>query len=149
MYIKRVSELNERDKSLLVDIRFLSLSYEFDMVANAQGDLDAIYGVENVKEALYRRLVTPKGALFWIPDYGTRLMELLNQPATQSNLDLLEMEVRRAIQDEPRLDSDSSVRVYYDGEVVGITVQATIIGSNISSEFQFVVRVDNNMLTRK
>jgi hypothetical protein len=46
------------------------IAFKSDFVKTAAGDLDIISGVENVKEALFRRLITVKGSLIHRPDYG-------------------------------------------------------------------------------
>lgn len=141
VYIKNTPSLSDFDKSLLIDVRFVTPIFDFDIVPNDQGDIDAIVGKENVREALYRRLVTPKGALFWAPEYGTRLLELHNEPASTSNLSLMEAEVYQAVIDEQRLDDDANVRVENDGEKINIVIQATIKGSNIAESFTFAIEV--------
>ena len=51
--------------TLLKDIAFKS-----DFIKTATGDLDTVEGLANLKEALFRRLITVKGSLIHRPDYG-------------------------------------------------------------------------------
>ena len=139
MYIRQTENLSDYNQALLVDIL---LNQENDFVANMQGDLDATFGLANVKEALYRRIVTPKSSLFWAPQYGTRLVELLNSPATQGNMDLLEMQVRVAIDNEKRIEKGASVSVWIDessGNLLHIKIICELVGSEIPEEMNYEV----------
>lgn len=65
-----------------VDIRH---NKDFKKVAGG-GDLQDIGGIENVRQALFRRLVTPKGTIPHRPNYGVginRFQNTVNSIATQ------------------------------------------------------------------
>lgn len=144
MYIKDADRLSDYDQALLVDIL---LNQENDFVANIQGDLDATFGLLNVKEALYRRITTAKGSLFWAPQYGTRLLELLNESSTQGNLDIIEMQVRAAIDQENRIEKNATVEVAFDelnGGVLNIKIACELVGSKIPEELNYEVFIQGS-----
>ena len=51
-----------------------------DAAVNAQGDLFAAAGMDNLIESLKRRLQTRMGALFYDPEYGNPALDLLSKP---------------------------------------------------------------------
>ena len=62
-------------------------------------DFHLVSGRRALAEALARRLQTPRGSLFYAPDYGLDLREMLNMRVTQGDLfawkAAVEQEIRR------------------------------------------------------
>lgn len=65
------------------------IAFKADYVPSPTGDLEMIAGLENVKEALLRRLVTSPGSLIHRPNYGVGIKSFqgrLNSLAAQREL---------------------------------------------------------------
>jgi phage baseplate assembly protein W len=99
---------------------------------SGRADLDSVAGVDNIKQALLLRLLTPVGELAVLghPDYGCRLGELvgeLNNPRTRNRA---KMFVLQAVTAEPRIARVLRVDVAAsntDRTLLDITVEAEAI----------------------
>jgi phage gp46-like protein len=76
-------------------------------------DLDRLSGVENLKQALLLRFLTPVGELAALGHsrYGSRLYELLGQPNTEASRDRAKLYVLEALAAEPRVAKVIAVKV--------------------------------------
>ncbi len=76
-------------------------------------DLDVVADVDNIRQALLLRLLTPVGELAPLghPTYGCRLGELLGQLNNERTQNLAKLFVLQALGDEPRIERVLSVRV--------------------------------------
>lgn len=76
-------------------------------------DLETLSGVDNLKQALLLRFLTPAGELTSLghPDYGSRLFELIGELNTQTNRNRAKMYVLQALAAEPRVKEVRSVQV--------------------------------------
>lgn len=68
-------------------------------------DLERLSGVDNLKQALLLRFLTPVGelALLGHPNYGSRLFELIGERNTPTNRNRAKMFVLQALAQEPRV----------------------------------------------
>jgi phage baseplate assembly protein W len=76
-------------------------------------DIGAITRVENLKQALLLRLLTPRGELAHLghPDYGSRLHTLIGELNSELNRNRAKLFVLEALAQEPRI-----------GQVLAVTV---------------------------
>ncbi len=72
-----MSQLNEFLKT--------DIAHKGDFVETPSGDLDVISGLDNVKEALFRRLITTPGSIIHRPGYGVGLKNWQNALNTLEN----------------------------------------------------------------
>lgn len=70
-----------------------------------QMDLARLDGLDNLRQALLLRFLTPSGELTPLghPDYGTRLFELIGELNTERNRNRAKMYVLQALAQEPRV----------------------------------------------
>lgn len=63
-------------------------------------------GRDNLVQALQLRLLTVRGELARVghPSYGSRVHELIGEPLTRANLELLRRHVRATILSDPRIE---------------------------------------------
>ena len=94
------------DEFLKKDIAFKS-----DFVKSPTGDLDTIQGLDNLKEALMRCLLTTPGSIIHRPEYG------VNIKAYQGALNSIENQRRLAITIKEQFEKDSRVE-----QVIGVSV---------------------------
>ena len=98
-------------------------------------DLETLAGIDNLKQALLLRFLTPMGELAALghPDYGSRLYELIGERNIESNHNRAKMYVLQALAAEPRVKQVRSVRVTQglaDRTRVDIAVSLTAIDSD-------------------
>lgn len=96
-------------------------------------------GWRNLREAILRRLSTPRGGLFYDADYGYDLREFLNEAATTSTLYQLERMTALELEKDPRiLQVIASATVVADRHV-RLSIQCeTELGP-----YELIVSVDN------
>ncbi len=76
-------------------------------------DLEALAGVDNLRQALLLRFLTQMGEMTILghSDYGSRLYELIGELNTETNRNRAKMYVLQALQAEPRVKKVISVTV--------------------------------------
>lgn len=77
------------------------------------GEAVTVSGTANLVQALTMRLLVHRTELSGLghPRYGSRVRELIGQPLTRANLDLLRRHVRTALLDDPRVREIVSLHV--------------------------------------
>jgi len=76
-------------------------------------DLVLSSGLDNLRQAVEIRLLTPKGELAPLghPDYGSRLPDLVGEGNTETNRNLAKLFVIEALKQEPRIQKIVAVDV--------------------------------------
>lgn len=76
-------------------------------------DLGTVASVDNLKQALLLRFLTPRGSLTELghPEYGSRLFELFGEPITATNMNRAKLYALEALGHEPRIDEVLSINV--------------------------------------
>lgn len=107
------------------------IAFKGDLVVTATGDLDTISGLANVKEALYRRLVTRPGSLIHRPNYGVGIQDFQNSLSSLEKQRELALRIQEQFTQDPRVQSVEGVRVDFDDlqpDVVKIMVRVKLVG---------------------
>jgi phage baseplate assembly protein W len=99
------------------------------------GDLDTLTGVNNLKQALLLRFLTPYGELAALghPDYGSNLYVLIGEPNNDTNRDRAKVYVLQALASEPRVKAVLGLTVTPDQafrDQINIQVSLRVIYSN-------------------
>lgn len=100
-------------------------------------DLLVTDGVGAISQAIANRLKTRKGELAALghPDYGSRHHELVGEPNTERNRNLIKLYVLQALRDEPRIERVLSLEVKPDHdpprETVRIVASVRLIGEQV------------------
>lgn len=111
-------------------------------------DLDTIDGIDDLVQALRLRLSIARGELTRLghPRYGNRVHELVGEPLSRPNLELLRRHVRRALLDDPRVAGLERLEVRpIDGEPGAVDVYAVVIpapGALLGPAFEFGAILD-------
>nr|DAG96533.1 MAG TPA: Baseplate wedge protein [Herelleviridae sp.] len=119
-----IKEINKNDKDRLVDmalgsdLNITSDSKYFNKYGtsdeimafseNVHGDLDTVRGVENMKQQLINKLMTPKGSLLLHPEYGSNIHELFQKSIPETGL-LIELEITRTLLTDSRVKSVQTI----------------------------------------
>lgn len=89
------------------------IAFKKDFLQTPSGDLEIVSGLDNVKEALFRRLLTTPGTLIHRPTYG------VNIKAFQNGVNNLDSQRKLALAIKEQFEEDSRVE-----EVLGISVDS-------------------------
>jgi phage baseplate assembly protein W len=107
------------------------IAFKGDLVLTASGDLDTIDGLENVKDALLRRLVTTPGSLIHRPTYGVGLKDFLNGINSRTMRERLANRIQEQFEQDPRVEKVLGLSVTSDDfspELVKINVRVKLVG---------------------
>lgn len=96
--------MSQIDEFFLEDIHF-----DGDIRTAPNGDLALIRGLNNLKQALFHRLITVKGSLAHRPDYGVGIKRYQNQVATLAKQRELALEIKNQFEQDFRVDKLLSV----------------------------------------
>jgi len=104
---------NDRDRAHDLFILETPLQSGGEVEAVLPVDLETLQGLNNLKQALLLRFLTPVGEMTALghPDYGCRLYELIGQLNNDTNRNRAKMFVLQALAAEPRVKSVLSVEV--------------------------------------
>ena len=119
-----IKEINKNDKDKLVDMalgsdlnitsdnKYYSKYGTSDEIMafseDVHGDLDTVIGVENMKQQLINKLMTPKGSLLLHPEYGSNIHELFQKNIPETGL-LIELEITRTLLTDSRVKSVQTI----------------------------------------
>jgi phage baseplate assembly protein W len=86
---------------------------DVDLAWTGGGAHPTVSGTQNLIQALTLRLLVYRNEIAGLghPRYGSRVRELVGQPLTRPNLDLLRRHVRAALKEEPRVREIVAVHV--------------------------------------
>lgn len=95
------------------------------------GDINTIEGLENVKEALRRRLITRPGEVVHRPEYGVGLPDYLNAPATLPVKQALAAKIATQFARDPRVQEILGIQMEttdFSPDKTVITVRVKLVG---------------------
>ena len=148
-------EINSRDKDVLVELalgRDLNITSDekyfnehgtsdniLAFSTDGNGDLDTVKGIDNMKQQLQARLLTPRGSLMLHPNYGSDLHNLfgLNIPEQAT---LIEMEVLRTLTSDNRVKSANLIDWKIQGNVY--SGQFSVEIKSVEESINFVLGQD-------
>jgi phage baseplate assembly protein W len=113
------------------DIYLRDLAFSNDFVLSPKGDLDTRTGLDNLRDAIYRRIVTVPGSIVHRPDYGVGLplyVGSLNSLGRQQKLAAI---IKEQLERDDRVEEFLSLRVEQSSSVEGmvkITVRVKPVG---------------------
>ena len=148
-------EINSRDKDVLVELalgRDLNITSDekyfnehgtsdniLAFSTDGNGDLDTVKGIDNMKQQLQARLLTPRGSLMLHPNYGSDLHNLfgLNIPEQAT---LIEMEVLRTLTSDNRVKSANLIDWKIQGNIY--SGQFSVEIKSVEESIEFVLGQD-------
>lgn len=114
----------------------------FELKANNRGGLATIRGIENLKQSLYIRLITPKGSYVGHPSYGSDLHKYLGMKNTEENAALVDLEIERTLRTDARVTKCELVARTIKGNGYEATFSVTSI--TLEEAFEFSISARNN-----
>ncbi|MPN37212.1 hypothetical protein SDC9_184728 [bioreactor metagenome] len=134
----RYSSMKENVKE-----RFYQLSHPvFGKSYEELEDISTITGIENLQQSLINRIMTKKGELEELghPEYGSRHHDLVGEPNTESNRNLIKFHILECLSHEPRIEKILRTQVKTDTDnrgLVRINLEIKII--SVTSPLNLVV----------
>lgn len=111
----------------------------FQLNSNGQGDLATVYGVNNVKQVLMARLLTPRGSLILHPTYGSDLHKLFLQ-GTPATVEMINNAISQSLQDDTRVSGVSLESSLLDRGKYTSSWKVSLI--SIETQFELLVKRD-------
>lgn len=90
------------------------IAHKSDYVLTATGDLDTISGLENIKNALFHRLITSPGSLIHRPNYGVGIKDFQGAPNTIDVKRQMALKIQEQFEQDPRVESVLGVSINSD-----------------------------------
>lgn len=107
------------------------IAHKSDYILTSTGDLDTLSGLENVKNALFHRLITSPGSLIHRPNYGVGIKDYQNAPNSIEIQRQLALRIQEQFEQDPRVEKVLGVSLNYEDlspEFVEIIVRVRITG---------------------
>ena len=136
----------DREVLFGTDLNLMQGAGMVDLVGDRNGDLALAVGAANISQALSLRLMVHLGELapLGLPDYGSRLHELIGQPNNQRTRVLAMGLARTAIEQDPRVKQVVSVDAQQEEQdVLRIDMDIELIQDNTPLNLVFDVRLGN------
>lgn len=118
--------MSQLDDFLKKDIAFKS-----DFVETPSGDLEVISGLDNLKEALFRRLITTPGSVIHRPEYGVNLKAYQNSLSNLENQRRLAQTIKEQFELDSRVEEVSGVSFNVDDnkpDMIKVNVKVSVRG---------------------
>lgn len=107
-----------------------------------RGDVATVKGFDNLKQALFIRIITPLGSYVGHPDYGSEVHKYLGKKNTEENATLLDLEIERTLRKDGRVQNVISNGHELDG--TSYTGSFTIQTLGLTEAFEFVLEAQAN-----
>ena len=113
------------------ELFYVDIAHKSDLLDNSTGDLDTIGGKENIKNALFHRIVTEKGTIIHRPTFGVGIKSYQNEPNSIANQLKIAGDIKKELEQDSRVDEVKEVSLLRDDEQhdrVRIRVVAILAG---------------------
>ncbi len=97
-----------------------------DFALTPHGDLATVEGIDNLKQALIRRILTEKGSLPKHPEYGSQLRTAIGNAIATQVPQFISLEVIRTLKNDPRVLEVRNVRTEIRGDAAMVSCQVVI-----------------------
>lgn len=110
----------------MTDLLGTDFAFTDDFQIDQQGDFDTLAGLDNVKQAILRRIMTVPGTLLHRPTYGCGLISFQNAPMTLSVKRQLAQRIGEQLPRDPRIAKVVSVAISApDAQPDNVTIAVT------------------------
>lgn len=114
----------------------------FEMKSDGKGAIATKRGLENLKQSLYIRLITPLGSYVGHPEYGSQLDMYLGMKNTEENATLIDIEIERTLRTDARVKSVKNNGHTITGNTYNCSFTVTSV--TLDEAFQFVISSSSN-----
>jgi phage baseplate assembly protein W len=115
----------------LNDVLGTDILHQSDLVAQANGDLATQSGLDNMRTALFHRLVTSPGSLAHRPNYGVGIKDYQNAPGSLTIYRKLAQRIQEQFVQDERVEEVTGVRISSDDanpSLIVLAVTVKIVG---------------------
>lgn len=126
--------------SQLDDFLKRDIAFKSDFIETASGDLDVISGLDNLKEALFRRLITTPGSIIHRPEYGCNLKSYQGSLSNLENQRRLAQTIKEQFESDDRVEQVTGVSFNVDDnkpDMIKVNVKVSVRGYG-ETGFNFV-----------
>lgn len=117
---------------------------DFDFLNQLDANLGLVSGLANLGQALAHRLETPRGGLFYDPNYGTDVRAYLNEQMSSADVARLAADINsECLKDERVLTCDASVQFVPATSSLAVNINA----STAAGPFNFILSVTSVTVT--
>jgi len=117
------------------------IQHNNDFVRTASGDIETISGLENIKQAIFRRIMTSKGTIVHRPNYGVGLKSYQNATISLATKRKIALEIEEQLAEDPRIDSVISVSIDAESdsqpELFNLKLSVKLVGYG-EAEFSYL-----------
>lgn len=92
------------------DFYLVDLAFQSDFVITPAGDLETITGLDNLKQALFHRLITQPGTLIHRPNYGVGIKSFQNSVNSAANQAEIFSRVREQFSKDTRVEEVTGIQ---------------------------------------
>lgn len=117
-------------------------SQTFELKSDGSQHLKTVKGLDNLRQSLFIRLMTPKGSYLGHPEYGSMLDMYLGMKNTEENAQLIDLEIERTMWTDGRVTN-----IIFNGHNIesnSYTASFTVYTMNTEQAFMFVVNAQQN-----
>lgn len=97
--------------ALLDEFYLKDMAHNGDLLASPSGDLQTVTGVNNLRQALFRRLITVPGSLVHRPNYGVGIKNFTNAPNSFDNQRKIANRIKEQFELDFRVDEVTGVEI--------------------------------------
>lgn len=108
---------------------------------DGRGRLKTRRGVENLKQALYTRICTPKGSYLGHVDYGSDVQQYIGMKGGQETTTLINLELERTIRSDGRVEDVILNGFRQKGETYMVSFQIKAL--SLDDAFEFVIGTED------
>lgn len=116
----------------------LSIGLDGELEIDSSGDLNSLQGLDNIKDAIKRRLITSKGELSRHQEYGTNVDNLVGKSYSYVNK-LIGLYIVESLQYEDRIDESEILSYEQVGENLFIDVSLKFLNDSSVETVQIVL----------
>jgi len=117
----------------------IKLGDNYDPIITATGEPVIIAGPASVAQDVRLAIQTPKGGLFYDPEFGSDVVDYVHDDCTDTNLRHLEIDLADSILSDPRVEYNS-VSISAAGLVDGkIQAGCSFICGGVRNQYRIVV----------
>lgn len=105
--------------------------FEGDYALTPTGDYTLLSGFDNLRAAIYRRLITRPGEYKFVPEYGIGVQSFVKRKRTTPVIDELKRAIETNLLRDPRIDSIDIIDIKTDDDVITIGIKAKVAGREL------------------